>query len=246
MSLSGETMSGGRRRARGRSRGRNRARYRGRLPIRTAAARGCPCGAGSRSRRQRRAMACPGSRQQRRGLFPFREYRCPDAGVRHRRQCHDRRLRGHCRGHTRRTGWIPLRRLRHPGCLSRGHRCYRPDGRARNPRRAATSCRLRPLSRPPERSICIKIRGPLPGTGGGPLMVRGGVLLSHEASLAVPSALAGLTSGFGMGPGVSLPLWPPQLYGDVGPVCGGPCPGNRTVDAMHHAVVKCGAKPSAG
>jgi hypothetical protein len=37
----------------------------------------------------------------------------------------------------------------------------------------------------------------------------GGVLLSHILSVAVPSALAGLTSGFGMGPGVSLPLWPP-------------------------------------
>ena len=34
----------------------------------------------------------------------------------------------------------------------------------------------------------------------------GGVLLSHEASLAVPSALTGLTSGFGMGPGVSPSL----------------------------------------
>jgi hypothetical protein len=63
--------------------------------------------------------------------------------------------------------------------------------------------------RPPERFIHTKIRGPLPGTGGGPLMVRGGVLLSHEASLAVPSALKGLTSGFGMGPGVSPSLWPP-------------------------------------
>ena len=37
----------------------------------------------------------------------------------------------------------------------------------------------------------------------------GGVLLSHHLSGAVPSALAGLTSGFGMGPGVSLSLWPP-------------------------------------
>jgi hypothetical protein len=31
----------------------------------------------------------------------------------------------------------------------------------------------------------------------------GGVLLSHNLSVAVPSALKGLTSGFGMGPGVS-------------------------------------------
>src|SRR4029077_9181140 len=54
---------------------------------------------------------------------------------------------------------------------------------------------------------------------------------SHEASLAVPSALEGLTSGFGMGPGVSPSLWPPQLYGDVRPCR--PCPGHCTVDAVH-------------
>jgi hypothetical protein len=46
--------------------------------------------------------------------------------------------------------------------------------------------------------------------------VSGGVLLSHPVSRAVPSALKGLASGFGMGPGVSLSLWPPELYGDVG------------------------------
>ena len=39
--------------------------------------------------------------------------------------------------------------------------------------------------------------------------VFGGVLLSHTLSGAVPSALEGLASGFGMGPGVSPPLWPP-------------------------------------
>src|SRR5215472_9409613 len=43
----------------------------------------------------------------------------------------------------------------------------------------------------------------------------GGVLLSRRASPAVPSALKGLTSGFGMGPGVSPSLWPPKLYGGV-------------------------------
>ena len=32
----------------------------------------------------------------------------------------------------------------------------------------------------------------------------GGVLLSHTVTSAVPSALKGLASGFGMGPGVSL------------------------------------------
>ena len=79
------------------------------------------------------------------------------------------------------------------------------------------------------------LRGPRPrGAGSGPrvtcagkarrpapqgpaflLMVCGGVLLSHEASLAVPSALEGLTAGFGMGPGVSPSLWPPQRCGVV-------------------------------
>jgi hypothetical protein len=34
----------------------------------------------------------------------------------------------------------------------------------------------------------------------------GGVLLSHAVARAVPSALKGLASGFGMGPGVSLSL----------------------------------------
>ena len=44
----------------------------------------------------------------------------------------------------------------------------------------------------------------------------GGDLLSHPASRAVPSALEGLTSGFGMGPGVSPPLWPPKRSGASG------------------------------
>ena len=41
----------------------------------------------------------------------------------------------------------------------------------------------------------------------------GGVLLSHPVTRAVPSALKGLASGFGMEPGVSPSLWPPKLYG---------------------------------
>jgi hypothetical protein len=45
----------------------------------------------------------------------------------------------------------------------------------------------------------------------------GGVLLSHAVPRAVPSALKSLTSGFGMGPGVSPSPWPPKLYGDVRP-----------------------------
>src|SRR4051812_49299906 len=69
----------------------------------------------------------------------------------------------------------------------------------------------------------------------------GGVLLSHTVPRAVPSALRGLASGFGMEPGVSLSPWPPKLYGDIS-VCRPavaasgnsirrPYLGNRTVDA---------------
>ena len=43
----------------------------------------------------------------------------------------------------------------------------------------------------------------------------GSVLLSHTIPRAVPSALEGLTTGFGMGPGVSLPLWPPENMGGL-------------------------------
>ncbi len=37
----------------------------------------------------------------------------------------------------------------------------------------------------------------------------GNVLLSHQVTLAVPSALEGLTAVFGMGTGVTPPLWSP-------------------------------------
>ena len=39
----------------------------------------------------------------------------------------------------------------------------------------------------------------------------GNVLLSHTASHAVPSALKGLTSVFGMGTGVSPSPWSPRI-----------------------------------
>ena len=38
----------------------------------------------------------------------------------------------------------------------------------------------------------------------------GGDLLSHTVTHAVPSALEGLTSVFGMGTGVTPPVWPPK------------------------------------
>ena len=60
-----------------------------------------------------------------------------------------------------------------------------------------------------------KPKEPHPGlTGCGSFVywLCGGVLLSRRVAPAVPSALAGLASGFGMGPGVSPPPWPPQQY----------------------------------
>ena len=44
-----------------------------------------------------------------------------------------------------------------------------------------------------------------------PLRETGGVLLSQGFSPQVPSALTGLTSVFGMGTGVTLSLWPPEI-----------------------------------
>ncbi len=49
------------------------------------------------------------------------------------------------------------------------------------------------------------------GPKGAPFRAKsGGVLLSQGISPQVPSALVGLTSVFGMGTGVTPPLWPPK------------------------------------
>ena len=49
----------------------------------------------------------------------------------------------------------------------------------------------------------------------------GGDLLSQGASPQVPSARAGLTAVFGMGTGVSPPLWPPETLRSVRVYFGG-------------------------
>ena len=54
-----------------------------------------------------------------------------------------------------------------------------------------------------------------PLRGGHRERMSGSDLLSHTVTSAVPSALRGLASGFGMGPGVSPSLWLPKLYGDI-------------------------------
>ena len=61
----------------------------------------------------------------------------------------------------------------------------------------------------------------------------GGVLLSHNLSVAVPSALKGLTSGFGMGPGVSRFAMAAVTLSTLTNTGGCLLVGNCLVDAMH-------------
>src|SRR3954453_4569192 len=82
----------------------------------------------------------------------------------------------------------------------------------------------------------------------------GGVLLSHTLPGAVPSALEGLASGFGMRPGVSPALCPPKhlpTHAQPATLIPGGLPGwgggcsyavNHTVDADQGLLV---VKPSA-
>ena len=65
----------------------------------------------------------------------------------------------------------------------------------------------------------------------------GGDLLSHNLPVAVPSACAGLASGFGMGPGVSLQLLTTDKHTKHSdpfwvPFCSGCCVRYCIVDAV--------------
>jgi hypothetical protein len=68
--------------------------------------------------------------------------------------------------------------------------------------------KLEPKPRLPLKPDLPKERSPASFETG--LHNSGDVLLSHRASPAVPSALIGLTSEFGMGSGVTLPTLPPN------------------------------------
>ena len=71
-------------------------------------------------------------------------------------------------------------------------------------------CGRTPEKGPGIRGVWVCERGParvlLPGRGLFRECVSGCVLLSHTVTSAVPSALKGLASGFGMEPGVSPSL----------------------------------------
>jgi hypothetical protein len=63
---------------------------------------------------------------------------------------------------------------------------------------------------PPRPRRCSKTTRGAHQVVSAPRTKSGGVLLSQGVNPQVPSALAGLTSVFGMGTGVTLPLWPPK------------------------------------
>ena len=69
---------------------------------------------------------------------------------------------------------------------------------------------------PPSQAPCSRIPAPSPAQRA---PGAGGALVSHRVAPAVPSALAGLTSGFGMGPGVPRPPGPPAPGGRCGAGC---------------------------
>ena len=56
----------------------------------------------------------------------------------------------------------------------------------------------------------VKKKAPTP-RGVGAMNDSGSDLLSHQVTLAVPSALEDLTTEFGMGSGVAPPLQPPEI-----------------------------------
>ena len=73
----------------------------------------------------------------------------------------------------------------------------------------------------------------------------GGDLLSHNLPVAVPSACAGLASGFGMGPGVSLQLLTTDKHTKHTPLflgahpVGGCCVRYCIVDAVTTVTISC-------
>ena len=92
---------------------------------------------------------------------------------------------------------------------------------ARQPSRGPGNARKRKkgtLSGPPPPGALSAPPRPLPAQRA---PGAGGALVSHRVAPAVPSALAGLTSGFGMGPGVPRPPWPPAPGGRCGAGCVG-------------------------
>ena len=119
------------------------------------------------------------------------------------------------RARTQKAAWPP-----------RGPAASQPSRRAGNARKRKRGT----LTGPPPPGASPAPPRPLPAQRA---PGAGGALVSHRVAPAVPSALAGLTSGFGMGPGVPRPPWPPAPGGRCGAGCVGAGrrprrPGGRT------------------
>ena len=111
-------------------------------------------------------------------------------------------------------------RTRHPFRSADATRCCAMDGRSCHhvPRRsschggAATMTRDDPIeARPGTLGPATRKNDESPRLAGALFEESGGVLLSQGVYPQVPSALAGLTAVFGMGTGVTPPLWPPEI-----------------------------------
>ena len=102
-----------------------------------------------------------------------------------------------------------------------------PNAQGRPPPRGPAAFLLRENAGAPANERGDPLGSPLPGAlfaHPRPLPAQrapgaGGALVSHRVAPAVPSALAGLTSGFGMGPGVPRPPGPPAPGGRCGAGC---------------------------
>ena len=131
----------------------------------------------------------------------------PGGGEMGRRRDRGPKARGDGEDGPKGTGWDS----RGASCRNRRERARRDNARPalayRTPTHPGTRQTGRPTG-PRERRSAARWRRFVKSLGGD--------LLSHPASQAVPSALEGLTSGFGMGPGVSPPLWPPKRSGAPG------------------------------
>ena len=170
------------------------------------------------------------------GIEPETPFRTPtpktrDADRRHakgRRQTREARARGPERKRPR-TQEAPNARgpEREKAARPRGGR--RPFFFAKT-RGAPANERGGPPRVPPSQAPRSRIPAPSPAQRA---PGAGGALVSHRVAPAVPSALAGLTSGFGMGPGVPRPPGPPAPGGRCGAGCEGAGrrsgrPGGRT------------------
>ena len=196
--------------------GRPRSRFSGSLSSRS--------GAGRTTRAPLRAtlphvggMAGSADRPPRRGGAPFAR---PDRPSRPAGDAADRSLRRGASSRPPAAGWPAAGRTCRPDAGPARPASWpvpappSPAGRASRTGLPGRSCprgdRTADVGEGPRIDSTRKRRRP-PRRWGPSQKESGGDLLSQGDSPQVPSALAGLTSVFGMGTGVTPPLWPPEI-----------------------------------